>query len=158
MALRERMLTESCAFSAVMTADFGDKVYEFTLDCTSDTEGAVTFSVTKPDEISGIGGSIHANSGKLDFTDSVLAFPLLAEGEITPVSGPWILVSTLRGGYLSSCGMDGESLRLTIYDSYREDALLLDVWLNAENLPTRCDIFWQGRRVLSMDIKDFRFV
>ena len=158
MALRERMLTESCAFSAVMTADFGDKVYEFTLDCTSDTEGAVTFSVMAPDVISGIGGSIHADSGKLEFTDSVLSFPLLAEGEITPVSGPWILVSTLRGGYLSSCGMDGESLRLTIYDSYREDALLMDVWLNAENLPIRCDIFWQGRRVLSMDIKDFRFV
>lgn len=158
MALRERMLTESCAFSAVMTADFGDKVYGFTLDCSSDTDGTVTFSVMAPDEISGIGGSIHADSGKLEFTDSVLSFPLLAEGEITPVSGPWILVSTLRGGYLSSCGMDGESLRLTIYDSYREDALLLDVWLNAENLPTRCDIFWQGRRVLSMDIKDFRFV
>jgi hypothetical protein len=71
-----------------------------------------------------------------------LTFPPLADGQVAPVSGPWILLKTLLGGYLTACGMEDDLLRLTIYDSYEEDALQMEIWLNGENLPVQA-VFMQ---------------
>ncbi len=158
MQLREKMLNNSCSFVAEITADYGDKSYTFSAGCTADPMGNLSFVVLSPESIGGITGKITAESGFLTFDDAVLAFPLLADGEVSPVSAPWILVKTLRSGYLAAAGMDGEYLQLTIYDSYEEDALQLDIWLDGQNHPIRGEILWQGRRVLSVDVKDFAFV
>ncbi len=158
MTLRERLLVTGCAFQGTVTADFGDMLYSFTLDCVTDAEGSLSFSVIEPEEISGIAGTVRAGKGKLEYQDAVLAFPLLADGEISPVSVPWLLISALRGGYLASCGKDGEQILLTVHDSFAEDALQMDVWLNADNLPVRAEILWQGRRAVSIEVEDFHFV
>ena len=147
-----------CSFEAVITADYQDALYTFGVSCRSDENGGMTFEVTQPETISGISGRIDAQGGKLTFDDEVLAFELMADGQLTPVSAPWLLMSTLRGGYMVSAGHDNGGTRLTIHDSYAQDALQLDVWLNNDDLPKYCEILWQGRRVLSLHIKDFAFV
>jgi len=159
IALRERMLqSQGCSFSAAVTADYGEKVYQFRTDCSADREGNLVFSVIEPDSISGISGRITQKSGQLTFDDVVLAFELLADGEISPVSVPWILVNTLRGGYLASCGPDTDGLRLTILDSYDEDALQMDIWLDEDGIPAYAEILWQGRRILSVNVENFAFL
>lgn len=152
------MLQQSCSFVAQITADYGDKSYTFSTGCTADTEGNLSFVVLTPEPIGGITGKITSQNGYLTFDDTVLAFPLLADGEVSPVSAPWLMVRTLRSGYLKSAGIDGDRLLLTIFDSYEEDALQLDIWLDDENRPVYADILWQGRRVLSITVKDFAFV
>ena len=87
-----------------------------------------------------------------------MAFPLLAEGQVSPVSAPWLLMKTLRSGYLTSCGTEDGTLRLSIDDSYEDDALHLDIWLNEEELPKHGEILWQGRRILSVAVENFRFL
>lgn len=158
MQLREKILQNSCSFVAQITADYGDKSYTFSAGCTADTEGNLSFVVLSPESIGGITGKITSEKGYLTFDDAVLAFPLLADGEVSPVSAPWLMIRTLRGGYLESAGMDGDNLLLTIYDSYEEDALQLDIFLDEENRPVHTDILWQGRRVLSIAVKEFSFV
>lgn len=157
MAFRQRLLKASgCSFDVELTADYGDKLYTFGLSCEADTDGTVKFTVTAPQAIAGITGQISATGGKLTFDDQALAFELLAQGQLSPVSAPWILLKTLRSGYLTSCGQDGEYLRLTIDDSYEENALHLDIWLGAGDIPVRGEVLWQGRRILSMDVKNFQ--
>ncbi len=158
LALRERLLNQSCSFVAQITADFGDKTHTFRVGCTADTSGEVSFVVIAPESISGIMGSMKADSGYLTFDDTVLAFPLLADGEVSPISAPWLLIKTLRSGYMASAGMDGNELLLTLSDSYEENALHVDIWLTREDIPVRCEILWQGRRILSVEIEDFSFV
>jgi len=158
MQLREEMLKNSCSFVAEITADYGDQSYTFSVGCTADTAGDLAFIVVSPESIGGIAGKITSDSGYLTFDEAVLAFPLLADGEVSPVSAPWLLIKTLRSGYLASAGMDGEYLLLTVHDSYEEDALHLDIWLDDQNMPIHADILWQGRRVLSIAVKDFTFV
>lgn len=159
MALRERILqSQGCSFSATVTADYGEKVYRFTTDCNTDREGNLLFTVKAPETISGINGRILHKTGQLTFDDVVLAFELVADGEISPVSAPWIMMQTLRGGYLSSCGYDADGLRLTIFDSYKEDALQLDVWLTEAGDPAYAEILWQGRRILSITVENFTFL
>ena len=103
-----------------------------------------------------ITGQFSNRTGKLTFDDVALEFPLLADDQVTPVSAPWLLLKTLQGGYLTSAGMEGDLLRLTINETYEDDALQLDIWLNEENLPVRGDILYAGRRILTLTIKDFQ--
>ncbi|MBQ7415531.1 MAG: hypothetical protein IJW14_00660 [Oscillospiraceae bacterium] len=159
MVLRSKLLAaSSCSFQAVVTADFSDKTYTFTVACQADAQGNVTFAVEEPQTIAGITGSISAEGGKLTFDDKALAFELLADGQVTPVSAGWLLVRALRGGYVKACGADGDRIRLSIDDSYEENALHLEIWLGEGDLPVYAEILYKDRRFLSMEVKDFRIV
>lgn len=142
---------ESCSFRAKITADYGDHVYQFTMDCVSDRQGNVSFTVAKPEVIAGITGKLSADGGKLTFDDAVLAIPMLTDDQITPVSAPWILLRTLRGGYITSSAKG----RVTIDDSYADDALTLDITMSPENLPVMADIYWKNRRILTVELISF---
>ena len=158
LSLRGKIQQKDVSFDVAMTADYGDKLYSFSMSCQSDKLGNMKFTVTEPETIAGISGTVSKGSGKLTFDDKILGFDTMADGLISPVSGPWVLLETLRSGFLTSCSQEGELLRVAIDDSYEEKALHLDIWLNSEDLPQQCDIFWQGRRLLSMEVKNFTFV
>lgn len=159
LALRAKVLQgNSCSFEAVITADYGDEIQQFTLNCQFDERGSVSFEVRAPENIAGITGKIDAEGGKLTFDDQLLVFELLADGQLSPVSSPWVFMKALRGGYITACGRDGDYLLASINDSYDDDALQLDIWLDGENVPVRAEILWRGRRFLSMEVKNFQIV
>lgn len=155
LRLRSDLQASGCAFDAVITADYGDVTYTFTLSCQTDKDGNLTFSVTDPASIAGITGKIDSGAGTLTFDDAALSFAMLADGQLTPVSAPWVVVGALRGGYIIASGADGEHTRLTVNDTYAEDALTVDAWLTAEGTPVFAEIEWDNRRILSMEIKNF---
>ena len=159
MTLRADLLaSEGCSFRAEITADYGDAIQEFVLMCQGKSDGALGFEVLEPESISGITGRFLGDEGHLTFDDVALQFPLLADGQVTPVSGPWIFLKTLLGGYLSACTMEEDLLRLTIMDSYQEDALQLEIWLDGEDRPVLAEILYAGRRILTMEIEDFQIL
>lgn len=158
MALRSALLAKGAEFDATVTADYGDKTYSFGMHCRMEAQGKVTFSVTAPETIAGITGTVSASGGKLTFDGNALAFTLLADGQVSPVSGPWLLMKTLRSGYLTSCGVEDGCLRIAIDDSYEDDALHLDVWLDESDCPKRGEILWKGRRILTVEIENFVFL
>ena len=158
MTLRSKILGSDVAFDLQIIADFGKQTYTFEAQCVCDRQGGIVFTVTAPQTIAGISGKLDASGGALTFDGHVLSFPLLADGQISPVSAPWVLMHTLRSGYLTSCANSGGTLRLSIDDSYEEDALHLDIWLDGSDLPAEAEVYWQGRRVLSMVVENFRFM
>lgn len=158
LSLRAAMQNKACSFDAVITADYGEQIHKFTLACRADEKGTVSFTVSAPQSIAGITGKIDGQGGKLTFDDRLLAFALLADEQISPVSSPWILVKTLRAGFIKACGKDGDLLQATINDSYADDALELDIWIDGENTPVRAEILWKDRKFLSMEVKNFRIV
>ena len=158
MELRADLLCHSCTFDAEITADYGEEIYTFGMYCEGDSQGNLGFRVNTPESISGISGRISGDAGMLTFQDAALEFPLLADGQVTPVSGPYLLLKTLRGGYVRSVGREEDLIRVTVDDSYEEDALRLDIWLDSENRPVRAEILYQGRRFLTMAVTDFRIL
>lgn len=157
MTLRANLLAcESCSFDVKITADYGDELHEFTMSCTGDNDGNLNFTVVKPESISGITGTIGAGEGNLTFDDAALYFPLMADDQITPVSAPWILLKTLLGGYLTACAMEDAYLRLSIDDSYEDDALQLEIWLDSEDKPVNAEIIFDGRRIVTMEVANFQ--
>lgn len=158
MTLREKLLKASgCSFDAFVTADYGDKLFSFRLSCQGDGAGNLTFTVLEPESIAGISGTVSSSGGALTFDDTALSFPLMADGQVTPVTAPWLLMKTLRSGYISSAGREGETLRMVIDDSYQDDALHLDIWAE-DGTPVRGEILYDGRKILSVDVADFQFL
>ena len=156
LAFREKLLAaEKCSFSLQIDADFGKTVQEFGMDCEADREGTVHFAVTAPETIRGIGGTLKGEGGKLEFRDTGVTFGYLADGRLNPVSVPWVLLHTLRGGYLTSCSASGDGIRAGIEDSYREDALHMDFWFDAGTVPEGGEISWNGQKILVFRIRNF---
>ncbi len=157
MNLRAALLgSGGCSFTAHICADYGDALHEFTLYCEGMNNGDLGFRVEAPETISGITGRFKGEEGALTFDDVALTFPLLADDQVTPVSGPWIFLKTLLGGFLTACNQEEDYLHLTINDSYEEDALQLEIWLDGENIPVQAEILYDGRRIVTMQIEKFR--
>lgn len=153
--LRNKILeSNGCSFRATVTADYGKKLYVFSMDCTADKNGKVNFSVTKPETIAGITGNISSAGGFLTFDDKVLAFPTLADGEITPVAAPWLFLKTLRSGYMRGCTAGEGSYQIEIDDTYEDDAIRMNIHIE-NDLPISGEIFWEGRRVITIAVENF---
>lgn len=158
LAFRGALLgAEQVRFQARITADYIDHAEQFTLSCTGNGEGAVAFEVDAPEEIAGITGTVAGTEGTLRFDDTILAFPLMDDDSLSPVSGPWVMLSALRSGCITACTREGELLRLTVDEGYGDDALTVDVWLRGESL-VAAEISWRGRRQLTMELENFGLV
>lgn len=157
--LRQKLSSANgCQFDCIISADYSDVLYNFSMNCIYDHNGNMRFTVINPESISGISGSIDQNGGKLTFDDKVLAFPILADGYISPVSAPWFFMNTLCGGYIRACGQEGERIRIIIDDTYHENSLQADIWTDQDYLPLFCEFLWQGRRILSIEINNYMYL
>lgn len=159
LEFRNRLLdAPGCTFTAKVTGDYGDMIHVFSARCRSDETGAVTFQLSEPDTLAGIAGTVSEEGGRLTFEDKALCFPLLTDEQLTPAAAPWILLKTLRSGYLTSACQEEDLLRLSMDDTYEEDALHLDIWMDESRLPVRADILYDGKRILSVEVDDFVFL
>lgn len=159
MAFRDELLSgKGCSFTAKVTADYGDELYEFTMDCVGDDLGNVEFCVTAPESISGITGTAGQSGGALTFDETALHFDLMAEDALSPVSAPWVFLKTLRSGYIVSACYEEDLLHLSIDDSYEDDALRLDIWLDENRKPVRGEILHDGMRILTLDVGNFQIL
>lgn len=154
--LRQKLLAgNGCSFLAEITADYGDIIYQFSMNCQGDKQGNLGFSVVAPESISGITGTIADTGGHLTFDGTALTFATIADGQVTPITAPWLFLKTLRSGYIVSCAEAEDTTYLQIDDSYRDGAIHLDIWLDGDGMPVRAEILWEGKRILSIIVKDF---
>ena len=52
MELRKAVLdAQSCSFTAVITADYGEEIYTFQMNCKADNSNAMDFTITDPETI-----------------------------------------------------------------------------------------------------------
>ncbi len=155
LALRERFNRSSgCAFDAGITADYGDKIYTFAMGCQVDAHGNLLFTVAEPEPIRGIAGKIDAAGGQLTFEDHALGFELMAGERLSPVSAPWIVTRAILTGYIEAC----DEKQLTLRDSFEEDGYLVELYLGDDGVPVAAEIYWEGRRILTLELENFRFL
>ena len=155
--LRSKILQAAqCILTLDITAEYNGRICGFTMDCTADRNGDLAFTVVEPDTISGISGKLTGEEGQICFDNMTLQFPLAAENLPSPICAPWILINSLRCGFLSSSCVEEGKTRLSIDSRFSGDSLKLDVWLDEANLPAHADILSDGCRILSMDVTKFQ--
>ena len=153
--LREEILSNPCSFTAAITADYVDELYHFQMNCHVDTSGTMVFTVTKPDTLSDITGTINSETANLTFDDVIISFPPLADGRLSPVTGPWVFINTLRSGYISACSKEKDGYFILADDSYDDNALQLEILTDSTGTPIHAEIFWNQRRIITLKIRDF---
>jgi hypothetical protein len=153
--LRSRCLASpNVRFRAEIRADYITGFEEFTLDCETSPDGTVVFRVLSPEEIADICGTVRRDEGTVEFDGAVLAYPLMAQGRLSPLGGPWVVMKAIRSGCILAAGREGEMIHVTIDDSYDDHALTVDLWLEEGELE-EAEIAWEGRRCISMTFDDF---
>lgn len=145
-----------CSFTAVVTADYGDKVYPFTLEC-SYTGDSARLQVLEPESIAGIAATVSGDGAVLEFDGVELDFGKLANGFPSPVAIPWLLGQCWTGAYIAWAGSDGDLERITYLRGYNDQELAVDTWLDANRVPVYAEVAQDGVRCLTVEIKDFRF-
>lgn len=145
------------AFTAEITADYGNEFYSYAVACTTNDSGDLSFEVIKPDAISGIQGVVSGEKGHLTFEDHVIAFKTIADDRVTPVTSPWVFIRALRGGYITSCGNTKEGYIAVIQDTFYENPLTLEVSFY-DDKPSSAEIYWNHARVIHMVIQDFHLL
>ena len=157
--LRDNILNaQGCSFTAKISADYGEEVHSFTMVCNFDKSGNLSFTVSEPESISGITGKIDNKESALTFDDNVLMFELLADDQITPVSAPWLLMKTICGGYISACSSNEDGYCIEYDDSFKGEPLLVQLQMNQQEVISYGEFIWEGRRILSVQILNFKLL
>ena len=155
LEFRTRLLSaEGGTFSARITADYTDRVYTFVTDCQWDKDGSLSFTVTEPETLAGITGMFESGDGKLTFDGTALDFGILADGQVSPVSCTYVMLTAWRTGYISSAGQTEDGLRITFDSGMEEQPLTVDLWLDEAGLPKYGEITYAGRRILSAELEN----
>ena len=150
------MGAKGCRFTAEVTADYGDKVYVFSLQ--SETmDGETSLQVLSPENIAGIQATISADGAELEFDSVALTFGKLANGYVSPVSVPWLLEQCWQSAYIAYAGADEEYDRVTYLRGYNEEELSVDTWF-LNQTPVYAEVVWNDVRCLQVTIKDFQLI
>lgn len=157
LKLRQQLSTgDRYIFTAEITADYGDRIYTFIMDCGFDSSGNVEFSLVQPESIQGISGSVSQTGGKLLFEDTVLLFEPLTQGQVTPVIGPWLMVKAILSGYINGVSEGNGNKELIIDDTFGTEKFRVIVQLLEDDFPCSCEIYWQNRRILTIKLSNFQ--
>lgn len=154
--LRTQLIdAKQCTFAASVSAYYTEDVYQFQVNCSVDNTGTLSFTVAAPETILGITGNISNDGADLTFDNEVLAFPIMADERISPVSAPWVFYNTLRCGYLSGYAETSEGNLLSMDDSFQENPLHLEIQTDENYVPLNAQIYYRQKMVLALEIQDF---
>lgn len=144
------------SFSAEVLADFGETVQSFCMDCQCDAVGNLTFTVTSPETLSGIMGTVTDSGGKITYDGMAMDFGLLANGNVIPAAAPTIVCACWIDAYISSTGEENGGYRVTYEKDFEEKAITVDTWFE-KNIPICAEVCYNNSRILSITIRDFSF-
>ena len=95
-----------------VTAEVGDKVFDFTLDAIWQKDGETVLTITAPELLAGITARIADGETVLEYDGAGLSLGLLDGRGLTAVSAvPWVM-EQIAGGYMAKCAWAGENKEL----------------------------------------------
>lgn len=148
----------ACTFQADITADYGENVYEFTVDCNCAADGTANVTVLEPQSIAGITAQTSEGGDELFFDGMAVAFDPLAGGNAAPVCAPSLTVDAWTNAYICAAGREGEWLRVTYERGYEAEQLTVDCWFDEKNVPICAEICYNSQTVLKIEISQFSLV
>lgn len=159
LLMRQKLLNaNACNFDARVTAEYYDKAFTFLLRCKSDMSGDVYFTVIEPESIENINGHISDKGGSFTFDDTVLAFEPLVDDNVSPVLAPWLLIRSLRSGYISHCTQTDREICLNIDDTFHETNLHSEIRIDEQGSLVGAEIYYEGRRILTIVVSNFEML
>lgn len=153
----EYMAMTGYSLQAQVNADYGQRVYDFTLSVTWDGQ-ETTVVIREPEMLAGVTARIDGDEGTLEYEDLSLETGLLDGESLSPVSALPTLVEAARTQYIDRCTLADGVLEVHCADP-EEDAGTgreVTLWFDAQtHALTGGEISQDGRRVITCEITEF---
>ena len=146
---------DTLTVTADVTADYGDRVYDFKLRYTGNhTEGTV--EVLEPEEIAGLSATVSPDGDALIYDGAELSLGELTTDGLSPMKCIPMMIGNWSEGYIGRAetgSIDGtDSLAVTYTLSESE---YLVTWFEYDtNLPIRSEIYFDGNMVLYCEFEN----
>ena len=153
----EYMAMTAYSLQAKVNADYGQRLYDFTLSVTSDGE-ETTVVIQEPEMLAGVTARMDGDEGTLEYEDLSLETGFLDGESLSPVSALPTLVEAARTQYIDRCTLADGVLEVHCADpeedagTGREVTLYFDAQTHAL---TGGEISQDGRRVITCEITEF---
>lgn len=156
MDIRANFLaSETVNMTALVTADYGDRVYEFKMTYTG-TGDAGDIKILSPEEIAGLMAHVSATDGTIEYDGAELYTGALTEDGLSPAGAIPVLIGQWRGGYIKTATREklGETETLCIATDI-SDTVSQNTWFDTESLvPLRSELYNNGQMVVSCQFAD----
>lgn len=148
---------------ADIVADYGERVYEYTLDAVWQKDGETVLTVIKPEMIAGITARIKNGSSVLQYEGASLETGELSPDGFSPVEAIPALVSYITSGYMAECGFEevGEGrqqLRILCRDpeNLSGTGAETEFWIDVESHALlRAEFLYDGYTVIQCVFTEF---
>lgn len=115
---------EDCSGSMTVTADYGERIYTYGVDFTSNKKDGTTLRLTAPEEVAGITAKIAAGETWLEFDGIQIETGPLNDDGLSPLDALPAILTAVQSGYIAETNSEraGErdTLRLCCRDPERE--------------------------------------
>lgn len=96
----------ACSGTAEIRADYGQRVYDYTIDFTWQKDGDMVLTITQPEEVAGVTAILHQGETLLQYEDVRLETgPVSPEG-LSPVDSIPAFLEYVRSGSITQCGSE----------------------------------------------------
>jgi hypothetical protein len=136
--------------SAEITADYGDRVYDFEIKYTGNAE-AGEISVLSPEQVAGMTAEVSLDSLTLVYGGASLDTGALTSGGLSPAGALPMLISEWQGGHVEYAGREklGGADTLAI-ETVSGEAVRQKTWFDEKTLlPLKSEISDGGRMVVA---------
>lgn len=153
----EYMAMTGYSLQAQVNADYGQRVYDFTLSVTNDGEETAVV-IREPEMLAGVTARIHGEEGTLEYDDLSLETGFLDGESLSPVSALPMLMEAARTEYIDRCTLADGVLEVHCADPEEKPGAGQEVtlWFDAQtHALTGGEISQDGRRVIACQITEF---
>ena len=155
----EYLAMEACAAQAAVTADYGQRVYEYKMAVAVNGEETV-LTLSEPETVAGLTARLTGAENLLEFDDVCVETGPMDESGLTPISALPAMLEAARSGYITACALeeDGSLLRVDCGDpagrpgAGTETVLWFDT---ATHALTRGEVSVDGFRVILCEFSEF---
>lgn len=99
----EYLAMETCTASMEITADYGQRVYVYSVDMTWAREGETRLTVTAPENVAGVSARIAEGSTWLEYDGAAIDTGPLSPDGLSPVDAAAALLAAAREGFMAEC-------------------------------------------------------
>ena len=157
----EYLALENLTAQASITADYGERVYDFALTAAVNGEETV-LTLTEPEWAAGLTARIAGEEGTLEYDGLILETGLLDGEDLSPMSALPQLLEAARSGYMAECALEeGEQktllrVRCADPDQPPGEGTETTLWFDADTHALAVgEISVDGLRVIRCTISEF---
>lgn len=158
----EYLTADSCTGTAEVTADYGQRVYEFGLDFSWEQDGETVLTLTAPADLAGLTARIAQGQSRLEFDGISLDTGTLTGENLTPLELIPTLMEWTRTGFMAQCVYETLNETPTLRVQFRDPDMQpgtgteCTAWFSrTDHALLQAELFWNGELALSGRFSNF---